>query len=45
MLFYQHTPSDIYVEYGWGGREVDDATWQPHEVPTLRSAFVWQRQP
>jgi len=35
--FYQRTPSDVYVEYGWGGREVDDATWQPHEVPTLRS--------
>ena len=35
--FYQRTPSDIYVEYGWGGREVDDAVWQPHEVPTLRS--------
>jgi 2,3-dihydroxybiphenyl 1,2-dioxygenase len=35
--FYQRTPSDIYVEYGWGGREVDDATWRPHEVPTLRS--------
>jgi 2,3-dihydroxybiphenyl 1,2-dioxygenase len=27
--FYVHTPSDILVEYGWGGREVDDATWQP----------------
>jgi 2,3-dihydroxybiphenyl 1,2-dioxygenase len=35
--FYQRTPSDMLVEYGWGGREVDDATWQPHEVPTLRS--------
>jgi 2,3-dihydroxybiphenyl 1,2-dioxygenase len=35
--FYQRTPSDIYVEYGWGGREVNDATWQPHEVTTLRS--------
>ena len=28
--FYMHTPSDILVEYGWGGVEVDDATWQPH---------------
>jgi 2,3-dihydroxybiphenyl 1,2-dioxygenase len=35
--FYQRTPSDIYVEYGWGGREVDDATWQPHAVETLAS--------
>ncbi len=35
--FYQKTPSDIYVEYGWGGREVDDAVWQPHQVETLAS--------
>jgi 2,3-dihydroxybiphenyl 1,2-dioxygenase len=24
--YYMRTPSDIYVECGWGGREVDDAT-------------------
>ncbi len=24
--FYVRAPSDILVEYGWGGREVDDAT-------------------
>jgi 2,3-dihydroxybiphenyl 1,2-dioxygenase len=35
--FYQRTPSDVYVEYGWGGREVDDAVWQPHAVETLAS--------
>jgi 2,3-dihydroxybiphenyl 1,2-dioxygenase len=35
--FYQRTPSDIYVEYGRGGREVDDAVWQPHAVETLAS--------
>ena len=35
--FYQRTPSDIYVEYGWGGREVNDAVWQPHAVETLAS--------
>jgi 2,3-dihydroxybiphenyl 1,2-dioxygenase len=35
--FYMHTPSEFYVEYGWGGREVDDATWQPHELTTLAS--------
>jgi 2,3-dihydroxybiphenyl 1,2-dioxygenase len=35
--FYQRTPSEMYVEYGWGGREVDDATWQPHELATVRS--------
>jgi len=27
----------MYVEYGIGGRAADDATWQPHEVPALRS--------
>ena len=34
--FYMHTPSDILVEYGWGGVEVDDATWQPQEMTTRR---------
>src|SRR5215475_1344536 len=35
--FYLRTPSGFNVEYGWGGRDVDDATWQPHEVPSLAS--------
>ena len=35
--FYMRTPSEFFVEYGWGGRDVDDATWQPHEVDTLAS--------
>jgi len=35
--FYMHTPSDILVEYGWGGVEVDDATWQPHEMTSVGS--------
>jgi len=35
--FYQHTPGDILVECGWGGRDVDPATWQPVEVTTLAS--------
>jgi 2,3-dihydroxybiphenyl 1,2-dioxygenase len=35
--FYVHTPSDILVEYGWGGREVDDATWQPMEMKSVAS--------
>jgi 2,3-dihydroxybiphenyl 1,2-dioxygenase len=25
--FYAHTPSGFDVEFGWGGRKVDDATW------------------
>ena len=40
--FYTRTPSDILVEYGWGGREVDDATWQPHEMTTVGS--FWGHQ-
>ena len=35
--FYVRTPSDILVEYGWGGREIDDASWQPQEMTTVAS--------
>ena len=40
--FYARTPSDILVEYGWGGREIDDATWQPEEMTTVGS--YWGHQ-
>lgn len=36
--FYARTPSSFMVECGWGGREVDPATWQPiemHQGPSL----------
>jgi len=26
--FYAKTPSGFQFEFGWGGREIDDATWQ-----------------
>jgi 2,3-dihydroxybiphenyl 1,2-dioxygenase len=29
--FYALTPSKFQFEFGWGGREVDDATWEPAE--------------
>jgi 2,3-dihydroxybiphenyl 1,2-dioxygenase len=29
--FYVKTPSDFMVEYGWGGRNIDMATWKPFE--------------
>jgi 2,3-dihydroxybiphenyl 1,2-dioxygenase len=29
--FYSRTPSDFMVEYGWGGRSIDPATWQASE--------------
>jgi 2,3-dihydroxybiphenyl 1,2-dioxygenase len=35
--FYTRTPSEFLVEYGWGGRDVNDATWQPKELETLAS--------
>ena len=25
--FYTHTPSGFMVEYGWGGKAIDPATW------------------
>ena len=28
ISFYMETPSGFGVEYGWGGRTVDDANWQ-----------------
>lgn len=30
--FYAQTPSNFFVEYGWGGRVIDPDTWQPHET-------------
>jgi 2,3-dihydroxybiphenyl 1,2-dioxygenase len=35
--FYMRTPSNFLIEYGWGAREVDVATWQPEEMTTLAS--------
>ncbi len=29
--FYAKTPSGFMMEYGWGGRDIDPATWQPFE--------------
>jgi 2,3-dihydroxybiphenyl 1,2-dioxygenase len=30
--FYVKTPSPFMMECGWGGREIDPATWQPFEL-------------
>lgn len=30
--FYMRTPSEFFIEYGWGGRVIDPNTWQPHET-------------
>jgi 3,4-dihydroxy-9,10-secoandrosta-1,3,5(10)-triene-9,17-dione 4,5-dioxygenase len=36
--FYFQTLSGFAVEFGWGGREVDDATWQ---AEAYRATSVW----
>ncbi len=37
LSFYMRTPSGFEVEYGWGGREINDATWhvQKHHAPSI----------
>ena len=30
--FYANTPSGFFIEFGWGARIIDPATWQPHET-------------
>lgn len=38
VSFYMQTPSGFETEYGWGAREVDDATWQ---VQQHTSGSIW----
>lgn len=42
VSFYMNTPSDFQVEFGWGGREVDDATWQ---VQQHTRGSIWGHRP
>jgi 3,4-dihydroxy-9,10-secoandrosta-1,3,5(10)-triene-9,17-dione 4,5-dioxygenase len=42
VSFYVVTPSGFSVEYGWGGRVIDDRTWTPTE--TRRGSF-WGHAP
>ncbi len=37
LSFYMRTPSGFEIEYGWGARVVDDATWhvQKHHSPSI----------
>lgn len=30
--YYANTPSNFFVESGWGGRLIDPAAWEPHET-------------
>jgi 2,3-dihydroxybiphenyl 1,2-dioxygenase len=40
--FYARTPSGFEVEVGWGGRKVDDATW---DVRTYDRLSTWGHHP
>jgi extradiol dioxygenase len=35
--FYMRSPSGFEIEYGWGAKTVDDATWSPafFDVPSV----------
>jgi hypothetical protein len=37
LSFYMRSPSGFEIEYGWGGREIDDASWhvQKHHAPAI----------
>ena len=41
--FYAHTPSDFFVESGWGGRIIDPATWEPTETDVGPSFWGHER--
>ncbi|MDO9713340.1 VOC family protein [Paracraurococcus lichenis] len=41
--FYARTPGGFMVEYGWGGRQVDMATWQPVEMRSGPSLWGHER--
>jgi extradiol dioxygenase len=40
--FYVRSPSGFEIEYGWGGRVVDDATW---EVRSYDAQSIWGHHP
>ncbi len=33
--FYAHAPSGFQFEFGWGGRVIDDASWEPTEYDQI----------
>jgi hypothetical protein len=42
VSFYARTPSGFQFEFGYGGLEIDDDTWQ---VGVYRAASVWGHRP
>lgn len=41
--FYANTPSGFFVEYGWGARVIDPATWAPYEMQDGPSLWGHER--
>jgi hypothetical protein len=41
--FYAKTPSSFMVECGWGGRDIDPATWKPVELTDGPSLWGHER--
>lgn len=41
VSFYMNSPSGFEIEYGWGARTIDDATWT---VQTHRAPSIWGHQ-
>ena len=39
--FYMETPSGFDIEYGWNGRQIDDAAWEP---VALKTTSFWGHQ-
>jgi 2,3-dihydroxybiphenyl 1,2-dioxygenase len=37
--FYARTPNDFLIEYGWGGRSIDPATWKSSEM--MHGPSLW----
>lgn len=41
--FYMKTPAGIMIEYGWGGREIDPASWETFECTLGPSLWGHER--
>ena len=41
--YYLRSPAGFMLEYGWGGLEVDSATWRPREVTQGPSLWGHER--
>lgn len=43
LSFYATTPSDFFVEYGWGATVIDPETWRPFETSEGPSTWGHER--